>query len=144
MSNPQPSHDDLIPSQVGLEAALKEFDDALRERRSQDIIGLLADGCKALIHHQETIVGREAVWKAFKNYFNSLDDSAYLPDYDVVDVIGNRAYVLGSFRDTLHPSDGGPVVSVFGRVVLFWSRVEGQWLITRLLTARSAPDQLDE
>lgn len=89
-------------------------------------------------------MGSEAVGEAFKNYFDTLDDSSYLPDYDVIDVVGDKAYVMGSFRETLNPSDGGPMISVSGRVVLFWSRFEDRWIITRLLTARSSPDQIEE
>lgn len=144
MTNPHPSHDNSAPSQVEFEAVLQEFDDAFRGGRSQDFIGFLAEDCSALIHHQETIVGRDAVGEAFHQVFDMFDTSAYAPYYDVVDVVGDRAYVLGSFRETLRPSKGGPSISVSGRVVLFWSRIEGEWLVTRLLTARSSPDQIEE
>ncbi|NLE43941.1 MAG: nuclear transport factor 2 family protein [Chloroflexi bacterium] len=144
MTNPHRSHSNSASSQAGFETALQEFDDALRDRRSQDIMDLFAEDCKALIHHQDTIVGRDAVGEAFRRYFDVFPTSAYAPDYDVVDVVGDRAYVLGSFQETLRPSSSGPLTRVFGRVVLFWSRIEGKWLVTRLLTARSSPEQIGE
>jgi ketosteroid isomerase-like protein len=124
------------------EEALRRFDEALRNGQTQDILDFLAEDCRALIHHQATIEGREAVGGAFKQFFGTFDISAYEPDYDVVDVMGNQAYVLGSFHEVLRPREGSFTVQVFGRVVLFWRRIGGEWLMTRLLTARSAPDQV--
>jgi ketosteroid isomerase-like protein len=124
------------------EEALRRFDQALRNGQTQDIIDFLAEDCRALIPYQATIMGREAVGEAFKQFFGTFDISAYEPDYDVVDVMGDQAYVLGSFYEVLRTREGRSTVQIFGRVVLFWRRIGGEWLMTRLLTARSAPDQV--
>jgi ketosteroid isomerase-like protein len=126
------------------EEALRRFDEALRSGQAQDILDFLAEDCRAFIHHQATIEGREAVGEAFQQFFGTFDISVYEPDYDVVDVIGDQVYVLGSFHEVLRPREGRSTVQVFGRVVLFWRRIGGEWLMTRLLTARSAPDQVQD
>jgi ketosteroid isomerase-like protein len=126
------------------EEALQRFDDAFRSGHAQDFIDFFAEDCRALFHHQATIEGREAVGEAFRQILSMFDTSAYEPDYDVADVTGDQAYVLGSFREVLRPREGGSSVQVFGRVVLFWRRIGGEWLVTRLLTARSAPDEVQD
>jgi ketosteroid isomerase-like protein len=126
------------------EEALRRFDNVFKSGQAQDVIDLIAEDCRALIHHQETIDGREAVVEAFQQFLGMFDISAYESDYDVVDVISDQAYVLGSFREVLRPREGGSTVQIFGRVVLFWQRIGGEWLMTRLLTARSSPDQIEE
>ncbi len=126
------------------EEALRRFDDTFKTAQAQDVIDILAEDCRALIHYQAMIEGREAVGEAFQRFFGMFEVSAYEPEYDVVDVIGDQAYVLGSFRQTLQPREGGSTVQVFGRIVLFWRRIGGSWLMTRLLTARSAPDQVQD
>jgi ketosteroid isomerase-like protein len=126
------------------EEALRRFDDTFKSGQAQDVIDLLAEDCRALIHHQATIEGREAVGEAFQRFFGMFEVFAYEPEYDVVDVVRDQAYVLGSFRQVLRPREGGSTVQVFGRAVLFWRRIGGEWLMTRLLTARSAPDQVQD
>jgi ketosteroid isomerase-like protein len=126
------------------EEALRRFDDTFRSGQAQEIIDFFAEDCRALIHNQATIEGREAVGEAFKQFFGMFDTPVYVPDYDIVDVMGDQAYVLGSFQEVLRPRQGEPTVQIFGRVVLFWRRIGGEWLETRLLTARSAPDQVKD
>lgn len=126
------------------EETRRRFDDTFKSGQTHDVIDVLVEDCRALIHHQATIEGREAVGEAFRQFFGMFEVSAYEPDYDVVDVIGDQAYVLGSFRQVLRFREGGSTVQVFGRVVLFWRRIGSEWLMTRLLTARSAPDQVQD
>jgi ketosteroid isomerase-like protein len=59
----------------------------------------------------------------------------------VVDVHGDRGYVLGSFDEVLRGRGGTTGIRVRGRVVHFWRRLEGRWRIEMLLTGRSAPDE---
>ncbi|MGH2704560.1 MAG: YybH family protein [Acidimicrobiia bacterium] len=124
--------------------ALKKLDDAFRSGRSPDFIDFFAEDSRVLWHNQGPIEGREAVREAFQQVFGMFDTSAYEPEYDIVDVIGDQAYVLGSFREVLRPHEGGSSVHVSGRIVLFWRRTGGRWLVTRMLTARSASEQVED
>lgn len=127
-----------------IDQALRRFDDAFTVDRAHDVTDLLAEDCRALVHLQDPVEGRDAVVAAFERFFAAFEPIVYESDYDVADVAGDRAYVLGSVHQVLRPHTGGPNVEVYGRVVLFWRRSGGQWLITRMLTARSAPDRIEE
>lgn len=88
-------------------------------------------------------MGKQAVRASFASVFASFDTSAYEPRYEMIDVHGDRAYVLASFEEVLRPRDGQPGIRVHGRIVQFWRREEdGEWRVVVLLTARSAPDEL--
>ena len=89
-----------------------------------------------------TVTGREAIRASFGQVFDQFDTSAYQPQYEIIDVRGNRAYVLVSFDEVLRPRDGQPGIRIRGRAVHFWRRErDGAWRILRLLTARSAPEE---
>jgi ketosteroid isomerase-like protein len=87
-------------------------------------------------------VGRGGAGRAFGRVFEMFDTSDYTPGYEVIEVHGDQAYVLGAFEETLSPRSGEHGTRVHGRVVLFWARdKEEGWRVTRLLTGRSAPDE---
>ena len=83
---------------------------------------------------------RRAIRSAFRPVFEQIEAAEYRPRYEVVDVHGDRAYVLGSFDEVLRARGGTTGIRVQGRVVHFWRRLEGRWRIEMLLTGRSAPD----
>jgi ketosteroid isomerase-like protein len=132
-------------SSVALEAELSEtidsFDRAFSEGRLDEFSAGFADDAQLLIHQQETITGKEAISASFGQVFD--DTSAYQPRYEIIDVRGNRAYVLVSFDEVLRPRDGQPGIRVRGRAVHFWRRENGAWRIVMLLTGRSAPDEVE-
>lgn len=88
-------------SSVALEAELSEtidsFDRAFSEGRLDEFSAGFADDAQLLIHQQETITGKEAISASFGQVFDQFDTSAYQPRYEIIDVRGNRAYVLVSF-----------------------------------------------
>jgi ketosteroid isomerase-like protein len=134
-------------SSVALEAELSEtidsFDRAFSEGRLDEFSAGFADDAQLLIHQQETITGKEAISASFGQVFDQFDTSAYQPRYEIIDVRGNRAYVLVSFDEVLRPRDGQPGIRVRGRAVHFWRRENGAWRIVMLLTGRSAPDEVE-
>jgi ketosteroid isomerase-like protein len=88
------------------------------------------------------VIGKEAIRAHFDWVFDGFDTSAYAPRYEIIDVHGDRAYVLASFDEVLRPKDGQPGIRIHGRAVHFWRRErDGAWRILRLLTARSAPEE---
>jgi len=86
-------------------------------------------------------VGKDGAGRAFGQVLEMFDTSDYTPRYEVIEVHGDRAYVLGPFEETLSPRSGESGTQVHGRVVLFWARDEEGWRVTLLLTGRSAPDE---
>jgi ketosteroid isomerase-like protein len=121
--------------------ALRAFDETFRRGDLEELARLFAPDIELLVHQQEAIVGKDSAGRAFGRVLEMFDTSDYAPRYDVIEVHGDRAYVLGPFEETLSSRSGEPGIRVHGRVVLFWRRDEEGWRITRLLTGRSAPDE---
>jgi uncharacterized protein (TIGR02246 family) len=131
---------------VGPESELKEavaaFDHAFKEKRLEEFLSYFADDAEFLAHHSETATGKEAIRANFVTVFDLFDIPEYEPEYSVVDVHDDRAYVLGEFDEALRRTDGKPGVRIHGRIVQFWRRDgDGAWRLVRVLTARSAPDE---
>jgi len=117
--------------------SLGSFDRAFIGGRAEELGALFDDDAQLLLHNQAAIVGRQSITEAFRETFATFDTSAYEPNYDMVEVHTDRAYVLGSFTEVLRPREGGPGLAVPGRIVLFWRREpHGVWRVTRALTSR--------
>jgi ketosteroid isomerase-like protein len=134
------------PQSVAPDAELKEtieaFDQAFAEGRLDEFSAFFADDAQLLIHQQETVIAKEKIRASFGQVFDGFDTSAYEPRYEIIDVHGNRAYVLASFDEVLRPRNGHPGILIHGRAVQFWRREsDGAWRLVRLLTARSAPEE---
>ena len=102
---------------------------------------LLADDVVLYWNEQPTITGREEVHNAFAALFEAFDSSAWKADHHTVEVHEAGAYVLSDFTESLLPYDGSAGMRVKGRGVFFWRRSGDTWLITRMLSARSAPNE---
>ena len=133
-------------SSVALEAELSETIDSFDRAFSEGDWTSFGGVCRRRAiadPQQETITGKEAISASFGQVFDQFDTSAYQPRYEIIDVRGNRAYVLVSFDEVLRPRDGQPGIRVRGRAVHFWRRENGAWRIVMLLTGRSAPDEVE-
>ncbi|MDP8957842.1 MAG: SgcJ/EcaC family oxidoreductase [Actinomycetota bacterium] len=123
--------------------ALTMFSRAFAAGDAEVFVALFADDARVLLHEQSVLVGRAAIGQTFSELFATVDTATFEVDYDIVDVHGDRAYVLATFRETLRPKDGAPAIEVDGRLVCFWHRQEGgTWRVTRVLTGRASPDRL--
>lgn len=120
--------------------ALAEIDRAFVEGDADLMESLLADDAELYWHHRETIAGRTAVADAFRYLFSIADTSAWTAHHHTVEVHEGGAYVMSDFSEDLLPLDGMPGRRVHGRAVFFLRRTDAGWLFTRLLSARSAPD----
>ncbi len=131
-----------VGADAELQAAIEAFDRSFSEGRLDEFSAFFHDEAQLLTHFQEPVVGAEAIRDSFAEVFDTFDTSAYEPRYEIIEVHGDRAYVLLSFEEVLRPRDGTAGVRVRGRAVHFWRRDgRGAWRILRLLTARSAPDE---
>jgi uncharacterized protein (TIGR02246 family) len=129
-------------SDPALLEAVEALDRAWRDGLAEEFGDLLAEDAVQLLNNQEAVVGREAIKQGFARTAAAFDLSNYAPEYDLIDVHGDHAYVLGSFDEVLRPGTGGPGRRVQGRLVVFWRREpNGRWRIVRFLTGRSAPDE---
>ncbi|MDP8956484.1 MAG: nuclear transport factor 2 family protein [Actinomycetota bacterium] len=125
-----------------LRSAIDAMDRAFSAGNLDDFLAHFSEHAQLLLHEQEPVKGIDAIRDAFATVFDTLDTSAYRPSYEVMDAHDDHAYVLGSFHEVLRARDGTSAIQVRGRVVQFWHRRQGSWRIVRLLTARSAPDEV--
>ncbi|HEY5578306.1 MAG TPA: DUF4440 domain-containing protein, partial [Acidimicrobiia bacterium] len=117
-------------------ATLEGFDRAFRGGDVDAFAAMLASDAVFLLHQQPPLVGADGITETFRELFSLVDTSAYEVTYDLMEVFGDRAYVLGSFTEVLRPRDGGPATYVNGRIVLFWRRDDDEWRLVRNLTSR--------
>lgn len=123
--------------------ALASFSQAFAAGDAETLVGLFAEDAQALQHEEPTLLGQAAIGQMLTELFAMVDTAAFEVDYDIVDVHGDRAYVMAAFRETLRPKDGTAAIEVDGRLVCFWHReTDGTWRVTRLLTSRASPDRL--
>jgi ketosteroid isomerase-like protein len=123
---------------------MEALDHAWRDGLADELGALFAEDAHELLNNRAAVVGRKAIVHGFAQLAAAFDTSSYAPRYDIVDVRGNHAYVLGSFDEVLRPRAGGPGTRVRGRIVLFWRREgDGRWRIVRFLTGRSEPEELE-
>lgn len=121
-------------------AALAALDRAFVEGDADLMESLLADDAELYWHHRETIAGRAEVGAAFRLLFSTTDTSAWNAHHHTLEVHETAAYAVADFSEDLIPLDGTPGRRVHGRAVFFLRRIGDRWLFTRLLSARSAPD----
>jgi len=100
-----------------LKQAIDAFDRSFLEGRPVEFSAFFADDAQLLIHQQEAVIGKEAIRAYFGWVFDGFDTSAYAPRYDIIDVHGDRDYVLASFDEVLRPKDGQPGIRIRGRAV---------------------------
>ncbi len=137
-------NDSSIGPDAQLQTSIEAFDRSFSEGRLNEFSAFFAGDAQLLIHLQEPVVGSGAIRDSFAEVFDGFDTSAYEPRYEFVEVHGDRAYVLLSFDEVLRPRDGTAGIRVRGRAVQFWRRDgRGTWRIVRLLTSRSAPDEME-
>jgi uncharacterized protein (TIGR02246 family) len=122
-------------------AALTTFSDSFAAGDVDRFLELFADDARVLLHEQPALLGLPAISESFVELFAGVDTSAFAIELDVVDVSGDRAYVLASFTETLVIRDG-PTVDVDGRIVIYWRRDPDGWRVIRVLTSRAAPDRI--
>lgn len=126
---------------TSFEATLSDFDRAFAEGDADAFAALLDDAVELHWNDQATVRGRSDVDGAFRGVFAAFDTSAFEPTHHTIEVHADAAYVMSDFTETLRPREGGPATQIQGRLVVFWRIAQSGWRITRILTARSAPDQ---
>jgi ketosteroid isomerase-like protein len=131
-----------IPSSV--RDALAAFDAAFAGGDAGALNALLDQDVQLMFNNNDTIFGRDAVTSAFKELFEWADTSAFDNTYHTVEATDTGAFAMSDFTESLMPRDGSAGVYVSGRGVLFFRSAGDGWLITRLLSARSAPDGVIE
>ena len=127
--------DSAVPD--GLRAMLDGFDAAFRADRGADVATFFTHDARLQWPEMEDIVGREAIQRAFADFTTAVHTISWQPSYQVVDVHGHRAYLLGRFVEVRQVRETGEVERVLGRIVYFCRREsDGAWRIAHAMTSR--------
>ncbi len=129
-------------SRVELEAAQRAFDDLFRHDAGAALAGCFADDARLLWPEGPAIIGPEAIGQAFAEFAAAFETVSFVPSYDLVEVEGSLAVVVGSFIETRRSRDAHVIERVYGRVAYSWRLEAGRWRCTRLMTSRYAPTEV--
>lgn len=122
---------------AGLVQLLAAYDAAFAADRADDVAALFADDARLQWPEMEDIVGREAIRQAFTDFVDEFRTVSWEPSYQVAEVVGDRAFLLGRFVERREVRRSGEVEHVPGRLVLVCRReTDGAWRITHAMTSR--------
>ena len=138
-----PSEDDKI--RESLLKAMEAFDRAFREHRPDDLAAMYAQDGRLMFPLMEDIVGRQPIAEVFTQFMSAYETESNELEREVIDICGERAYVLGRFIEVRTPRDGRPTEKVYGRIVEVWRHTDdGGWEVLHVMTGRYAETELLE
>jgi ketosteroid isomerase-like protein len=130
------------PGNHQLARLLDRLDEAIRQDDFSTLSECVTEDAYLLWPGVEDIVGREAIREAFVSL--AMQTLSWEPEYRVVDVHGDRAYILGRFIERRRYPETGGVERVPGRIVYFGRRQpSGEWLISHVLTSRFGEETIE-
>ncbi len=132
------------PDQIeALRLAMSKLDYTFSQGLEAEMAELFSEDARLMWPGEEDIVGREAITSAFAEFFGQFTTLSYLPDRQIVEVCGNKVFIIGRFIEDFVPKTGGQVQRVHGRLVELWSQTENSdWKISLLLTGRYAENEM--
>jgi uncharacterized protein (TIGR02246 family) len=123
-------------------AALDAFDRAFAAGDAAALAEHFTADARLLLLHSEPIEGRDAVHAHWAGLFARYDTSAWRTDLIVMDVLGDRAFSVATYAETLVPRHAGEGQRqlVRGRLVRFQRRdADGRWRVWMALNSHSRP-----
>jgi uncharacterized protein (TIGR02246 family) len=121
----------------GLARLLIAYDAAFAADRADDVADLFAEDARLQWPEEEDIVGREAIRQAFTSFVDQFHTVSWEPSYQIAEVHGDQAFLLGRFVERREVRNTGELERVPGRLVLVCRReADGAWRITHALTSR--------
>jgi ketosteroid isomerase-like protein len=120
------------------------FDAAFRADRHAEVAECFTADARLEWPEMEDIVGRDEIRVAFGDFMSTFHTISWDPTYQVVDIHGDRAYLLGRFVELREVRATGDVEHVPGRIVYFCLRdADGVWRFTHVLTSRYGEATID-
>ena len=121
----------------GLARLLAAYDAAFAADRADEVAELFAEDARLQWPEEEDIVGRDAIRQAFAGFVDVFHTVSWQPSYQVAEVHGDRAFLLGRFVERREVRQTSELEHVPGRLVLVCRReADGEWRITHALTSR--------
>jgi uncharacterized protein (TIGR02246 family) len=124
-------------SDPGVAGLLAAYDAAFAADRADDVAELFAEDARLQWPEEEDIVGREAIRQAFSAFVDQFHTVSWEPSYQLAEVHGDQAFLLGRFVERREVRRTGELERVPGRLVLVCRRqADGAWRITHAMTCR--------
>ena len=121
---------------------MRAFDTAFMAGDADGFAALFTEDGQMLLLHSDAMVGRPAIAERWKVFFGRHDTSAWDARTDLLEVHGDRAYILRTYQETLVPRGEGPRVLVRGRLVAFLRHdADDGWRIGMLMNSHSRPPE---
>jgi uncharacterized protein (TIGR02246 family) len=121
----------------GVAGLLAAYDAAFAADRADEVAELFAQDGRLQWPEEEDIVGREAIRQAFTAFVNQFHTVSWEPSYQLAEVHGDQAFLLGRFVERREVRRTGELERVPGRLVLVCRReAGGAWRITHAMTSR--------
>ena len=124
-------------------AALDAFDRAFAAGDPDALTELFAPDARLLLLYVPAIEGREAIRSHWTRIFGDWDPGAWQATHDLIEVHGDHAYALTTYRETLRQRIGTATIDVRGRLILFLRR-DGEWLVTLAMNSHRQPTERRE
>ena len=123
---------------------LAAYDAAFAADRADEVAELFAEDARLQWPEEEDIVGRDAIRRAFADFMEEFHTVSWRPSYQVAEVHGDQAFLLGRFVERREVRRTGELEHVPGRLVLVCRReADGAWRITHALTSRYAETTIE-
>lgn len=132
----------MTGSRADLEAAQRSFDKLFRRDAGATLAQWFAEDAQLLFPEEAPITGPVAIGRAFAEFAMAFETISFEPVYDLVEVEGPLAVVMGTFIKIRRSREEPVVQRVHGRVVYTWRLDNGSWRCTRLMTSRYAPNEV--
>jgi len=124
-------------SDPGVARLLAAYDAAFAADRADEVAELFAEDARLQWPEEEDIVGREAIRQAFTAFVDQFHTVSWEPSYQLAQVHGDQAFLLGRFVERREVRGTGELERVPGRLVLVCRRdADGAWRITHAMTSR--------
>jgi uncharacterized protein (TIGR02246 family) len=125
---------EVPPVREAIEAANEQFMAAFAAHDAAALAAFYTEDAKLMPPNSDILEGRAAIQAFWQAVFDMGIDSALLEIVEV-DALGNTAVEVSHF--TLYTADGQ--VADYGKYMIEWKRVRGQWFLHRDIWNTSQP-----
>lgn len=116
---------------------INDLDRTFEADRGHEMGDFFSDDGRLMWPLSEDIAGRERIRAAFVQLIETFTTISWKPEREVLEICGNKAFLIGRFIEERALRDDGSAERVYGRLFEMWSRrADGRWELAYLMTSR--------